>query len=235
MQEQPRNLVINEAGLGQYLTKVYGYMTLGVAISAIVSFLALTIYRVQFASLLSEHPFMLYGLIILELGFVMATSFKASRGGILSFMLFMAFAVVNGLTLALTLSFYSVANITTAFVAATATFGSMALYGSLTKRNLAGMGQMAFAALIGLLVATVVNLFLRNPMVDYIFSFIGVIIFIGLTAWDSQRIKMMYQQYAGQIDTNGLAVMGALQLYLDFVNLFLFFLRIFGIGTTSDD
>ncbi|MDC4185093.1 Bax inhibitor-1/YccA family protein [Loigolactobacillus coryniformis] len=235
MQEQPRNMIVNEASLGQYLTKVYGYMSLGVAVSALVSFLALTIYRVQFVTLIGNNPIMLYALIFLELAFVMGTSFKASRGGALSFVLFMGFAVINGLTLALTLSFYSVANITTAFVAATGTFGAMALYGSLTKRNLAGIGQMAFAALIGLLVATLVNLFLRNPMVDYIFSFIGVIIFIGLTAWDSQRIKMMYVQNAGRADLNGLAIMGALQLYLDFVNLFLFFLRIFGIGGSSND
>ncbi|PIO83207.1 hypothetical protein BSQ39_06375 [Loigolactobacillus backii] len=234
MQEEPRRILVNDTGLGRFLTKVYGYMTLGVIISALVSFLTLTTYRTQFFGFVSAHPAIWWILMIAEVGLVMGTSFRVSRGGLMSFMLFMLYAVINGLTLALILSMYTTGNITTAFVAAAGTFAGMSLYGSLTKRNLNGIGQMSFAALIGLIVAMVVNMFLRNPMIDYVFSFIGVIIFIGLTAWDSQRLKLIYQQHGTEINTNGLAVMGALQLYMDFINLFLFFLRIFGFGGSSN-
>ena len=236
MQEQPKRIIVNdERGLSQFLTRVYGFMTLGVAVSAIVAYLVLTVYRASFFNFVATHSWITWLLMIVELGLVMGTSFKASRGGTVSFLLFMAYAVINGLFFALIAAVYTGATITTAFVAAAATFAGMALYGTFTRRNLSGIGQMAFAALIGLLVATIVNLFLQNPMVDYVFSFIGVLIFTGLTAWDSQRIKQMYFQHGQQTSTSGLAVMGALQLYMDFINLFLYFLRIFGVGGSDNN
>ena len=104
----------------------------------------------------------------------------------------------------------------------------MAVIGTTTKKNLNNLGSYASAALIGLIVAILINMFLRNPMVSYIFSFIAVIIFTILTAWDAQRMKQIYENYGGQVSVDGLAVAGALALYLDFVNLFLQFLQIFG-------
>lgn len=104
----------------------------------------------------------------------------------------------------------------------------MAILGTITKKDLSRIGFYASAALIGLIVAMLVNLFLHNPIIDYVFSIIAVIIFTILTAWDAQRMKDIYLQYGADLSTNGLAVLGALQLYLDFVNLFLQFLDIFG-------
>ena len=106
----------------------------------------------------------------------------------------------------------------------------MAIFGTFTKRDLNNLGSYMGAALIGLLVAMIVNIFLRNSVASFVFSIIGVIIFTGLTAYDAQKMKSIYNNYGSQVPTNGLAVLGALQLYLDFINIFLFLLQIFGMG-----
>ena len=110
----------------------------------------------------------------------------------------------------------------------------MAIFGTFTKKNLNNMGSYLGAALIGLIVAMVVNIFLRNSVASFVFSIIGVVIFTGLTAYDAQKMKAIYNNYVSQVSTNGLAVLGALQLYLDFVNIFLFLLQIFGMGGDRD-
>lgn len=114
------------------------------------------------------------------------------------------------------------------FVSAISAYLTMTVLGTITKKDLSRIGSYASAALIGLIVAMLANLFLHNPIIDYVFSIIAVIIFTILTAWDAQRMKDIYLQYGDDLSTNGLAVLGALQLYLDFVNLFLQFLDIFG-------
>ena len=118
--------------------------------------------------------------------------------------------------------------VTFAFVASATVFVTMAILGTITKKDLSRIGSYASAALIGLIGARLADVFLHNPIIDYVFSIIAVIIFTILTAWDAQRMKDIYLQYGDDLSTNGLAVLGALQLYLDFVNLFLQFLDIFG-------
>ncbi len=136
--------------------------------------------------------------------------------------------IVYGVTFAFIAGAYSGQNIASAFVASATVFVTMAILGTITKKDLSRIGSYASAALIGLIVAMLANLFLHNPIIDYVFSIIAVIIFTILTAWDAQRMKDIYLQYGDDLSTNGLAVLGALQLYLDFVNLFLQFLDIFG-------
>ena len=131
--------------------------------------------------------------------------------------------IVYGVTFAFLTEAYSGHNVASATV-----FVIMAIIGTVTKKDLSRIGSYASAALIGLIVAMLANLFLHNPIIDYVFSIIAVIIFTILTAWDAQRMKDIYLQYGDDLSTNGLAVLGALQLYLDFVNLFLQFLDIFG-------
>lgn len=117
-----------------------------------------------------------------------------------------------------------------AFVAAAADFIVLALFGLNTKKSLAGVGRQAMAALIALIIVSVINLFLQSTMIVFVFSIIGVVIFSLLTAWDSQRMKALYMANAGQVNVTNLALIGAFQLYLDFINLFLQLLQIFGMG-----
>ena len=140
----------------------------------------------------------------------------------------MIMAIVYGVEFSLIAGAYTGRSIASAFVASSPVFITMAVIGTTTKKNLNNLGSYASAALIGLIVAMLINMFLRNPMVSYVFSFIAVIIFTILTAWDAQRMKQIYENYGGQVSVDGLAVAGALALYLDFVNLFLQFLQIFG-------
>ena len=130
-------------------------------------------------------------------------------------------AIVYGVTFAFIAGIYTGQDIASAFVASATVFVVMAILGTATKKDLSRWGSYASAALIGLIVAMLINMFLKSSAANYIFSFIAVIIFTILTAWDAQRMKNIYLQFGGEVSTNVLAVMGALQLYLDFVNLFL--------------
>ena len=147
--------------------------------------------------------------------------------------LFALYSILNGVMLSSIFLLYSTAIISKVFFITAGTFGVTALYGYATKKDLSSLGNILFMALIGLVIATVVNVFMKSAMFDLILSYIGVIIFVGLTAWDSQKIKhmMMVQQDADE-SAQKLALIGALSLYLDFINLFLYLLRIFG---RSDD
>ena len=143
--------------------------------------------------------------------------------------LFALYSILNGVMLSSIFLLYSTAIISKVFFITAGTFGVTALYGYATKKDLSSLGNILFMALIGLVIATVVNVFMKSAMFDLILSYIGVIIFVGLTAWDSQKIKhmMMVQQDADE-SAQKLALIGALSLYLDFINLFLYLLRIFG-------
>jgi FtsH-binding integral membrane protein len=139
-----------------------------------------------------------------------------------------SFAVIEGLFFGIIVTAYTGADVTMAFVGAAAVFISMTAIGTVTKRDLSRIGTQALAALIGLVVVSIINIFLQSAMIQFVFSFIGVIIFTALTAWDAQKFKRLYVQTAGQVNENNLAMMGALQLYLDFINLFISLLNIFG-------
>jgi FtsH-binding integral membrane protein len=176
-------------------------------------------------------PFVFIGLIIAELvivGFLSARVFDWSLGKVQS--AFIGYAVLNGLTLSCVFLAYTSASITSTFIVSAGTFGIMSLFGYFTKADLSGWGKLLSMAVIGLMLALVVNLFLQNTIVETVTSFIGVLIFVALTAYDTQKLKQMALMGVteGEEVSSKASIMGALILYLDFVNLFLFLLRIFG-------
>lgn len=172
---------------------------------------------------------------ILQVVLVMSMSFKADRSPAMSLTGLGLYSVLEGLFFGLIVQVYSSQDVTMAFVSATVMFTVLALMGTNTKKDLSGIGRQAMAALIALIIVMIINIFLRSSIITLAFSFIGVVIFAALIAWDSQRFRQMYIQYGNQINTTNLAIMGALQLYLDFVNLFIQLLNIFtGLGGNKD-
>ncbi|WP_308556067.1 Bax inhibitor-1/YccA family protein [uncultured Lactobacillus sp.] len=224
-----RRTVQDVSAVNSFLAKTYWIMALAVLVSAVTAFLTTTVFSHALVALFSNAA-SAWMILLLPIILTFFISFRATRNPVASFVMLMIMAVSYGLTFAVICQAYTTGTVATAFLSAAAVFVTMAIYGSFTKRDLSNIGSYAFAALIGLVVASLVNMFLRNPMVTYIFSYIGVIIFTGLTAWDAQRMKRIYSQYASQTSELGLATAGALQLYLDFVNIFMYFLQIFGMG-----
>lgn len=222
-----RRQVHDVSEVNGFLSKMYGYMGLAVLVSAITAFLTMTVFRV---AVMQMPTALMWIILIVPLGLSMGISFRATRNPVASFVMLMILAVIYGFEFALLAGFYTGAQISTAFLSSAAVFGAMAIFGTFTKRDLNNLGSYMGAALIGLLVAMIVNIFLRNSVASFVFSIIGVIIFTGLTAYDAQKMKSIYNNYGSQVPTNGLAVLGALQLYLDFINIFLFLLQIFGMG-----
>lgn len=222
-----RRQVHDVSEVNGFLSKMYGYMGLAVLVSAIAAFLTMTVFR---AAVMQMPTALMWIILIIPFGLSMGISFKATRNPTSGFVMLMILAIIYGFEFALLAGFYTGAQIGTAFLSSAAVFGSMAIFGTFTKRDLNNVGSYMGAALIGLLVAMLVNMFLRNSVATFVFSIIGVVIFTGLTAYDAQKMKSIYNNYGSQVSTNGLAVLGALQLYLDFINIFLFLLQIFGMG-----
>ena len=222
-----RREVHDVAQVNGFLSKMYGYMGLAVLVSAIAAFLTMTVFRSAVAQM---PPAMMWVILFVPIGLSLGISFKATRNPVAGFIMLMILAIIYGFEFALLAGYYTQAQIGTAFVSSAAVFGAMAIFGTFTKKNLNNLGSYMGAALIGLFVAMIVNMFLRNSMATFVFSIIGVVIFTGLTAYDAQKMKAIYDNYGSQVSNNGLAVLGALQLYLDFVNIFLFLLQIFGMG-----
>ena len=222
-----RRQVHDVSEVNGFLSKMYGYMGLAVLVSAITAFLTMTVFR---AAVMQMPTALMWIILIVPLGLSMGISFRATRNPVAGFVMLMILAVIYGFEFALLAGFYTGTQISTAFLSSAAVFGAMAIFGTFTKRDLNNLGSYMGAALIGLLVAMIVNIFLRNSVASFVFSIIGAIIFTGLTAYDAQKMKSIYNNYGSQVPTNGLAVLGALQLYLDFINIFLFLLQIFGMG-----
>ena len=214
-----RRQVHDVSEVNGFLSKMYGYMGLAVLVSAITAFLTMTVFRV---AVMQMPTALMWIILIVPLGLSMGISFRATRNPVAGFVMLMILAVIYGFEFALLAGFYTGTQISTAFLSSAAVFGAMAIFGTFTKRDLNNLGSYMGAALIGLLVAMIVNIFLRNSVASFVFSIIGVIIFTGLTAYDAQKMKSIYNNYGSQVPTNGLAVLGALQLYLDFINIFLF-------------
>lgn len=199
-QNPGRRHVVDASGLNVFLSKIYGYMALAVFVSALSAYLTMTVFARQMVALMVSHPWTMWLLLLLPI----ALTF------VISFILLIITAIIYGITFAFIAGAYTGQDIASAFVASASVFVAMAIIGTVTKKDLSRWGSYASAALIGLIVAMLVNLFLKNPMVSYIFSFIAVIIFTVLTAWDAQRMKNIYLQFGGEVSTNGLAVLGAL-------------------------
>lgn len=225
----------NQAGLNSFMTKMYGFMAGAVAMSAITAYLISNVYRVQALTFFVNNRWAIWGILILQVVLVMSMSFKADRSPAMSLTGLGLYSVLEGLFFGLIVQVYSSQDVTMAFVSATVMFIVLALMGTNTKKDLSGIGRQAMAALIALIIVMIINIFLKSSIITLAFSFIGVIIFAALIAWDSQRFRQMYIQYGNQINTTNLAIMGALQLYLDFVNLFIQLLNIFtGLGGNKD-
>lgn len=220
----------NEHDLASYVAtvmqKVYVKMGLGLLLTAIVSFLvASSESAVMF---LFGNSWPIWVLCILELALVWGISGAINKlSTTAATALFYVYAAVNGLTLSVIFLAYTMSSIASTFFVTAATFGAMSAYGYFTKADLSKMGSILFMALIGLIIASIVNIFLGSSTLQWVISIAGVAIFVGLTAWDTQKIKAMAEMtdvsQAGKVST-----LGALSLYLDFINLFIYLLRILG-------
>jgi hypothetical protein len=213
-----------DAGLRAHMIRVYNYMAGGVALTGLVAYFTNSLVGPQ----LYASPLM-YVLIFAPLALVFFISFRIERlSASTARALFFLYAALVGASLSVIFAVYTDASITRVFFISAAAFGGLSLWGYTTQRDLTGMGSFLMMGLIGIIIASLVNIFLRSSGLYWIISVIGVIVFAGLTAWDTQKIKEMYSPYDDGTVLGRKAVMGALSLYLDFINLFLMLLRLFG-------
>ena len=215
-----------DVGLRQYMLRVYNYMASGVALTGIVA--AATVQSETVMQVIFGTPLQ-WVVMLSPLAFVLVLSFginkmKASTAQAV----FWLFAAVMGLSLSAIFVVFTGTSIARVFFITAGTFAAMSLYGYTTKRDLSGLGSFLFMGLIGIIIASVVNLFLASSALHFVISVIGVLVFVGLTAYDTQKIRNEYNEFdSGEIATKK-AVYGAVRLYLDFINLFIMLLHLFG-------
>jgi FtsH-binding integral membrane protein len=236
-----RALVVDE-GLRAYMIRVYNYMAMGVALTGAAAWLtyqmaggdAIVVAGGRISGLtpfgaLIFNPITTIVLFVGTLGMVFLISWRIDRlQPSTAFTLFMVYAAALGVMLSSVFLTYTGASITRVFFISAASFGALSLWGYTTKRDLSAMGSFLMMGLFGLILAMLVNMFLKSTQLDFIISALGVLIFAGLTAWDTQKIKESYDPMEDGTMVGRKAVMGALTLYLDFINLFLFLLRFLG-------
>lgn len=216
--------------VNSFIQSVYNWMAIGLALTGLVAYFvstSQTLLRIIFG-----NSFVFFGLMIAELALVMFISAGINKinASTATFM-FMLYSALNGVTLSAIFLAYTMSSIASTFFITAATFGACSVYGMVTKKDLTSVGSFMFMGLIGILIASLVNLFIRSSAMTMIISYIGVFVFIGLTAYDTQKIKMMAVSQPDGLDGDVVrkgAIIGALTLYLDFINMFLFLLRIFG-------
>jgi hypothetical protein len=215
-----------DAGLRAHMQRVYGYMAGGLALTGLVAYAATAS---GFYQAIAATP-LIWIVMLAPLGFVFALSFGIQRMAVTTaMMLFWIYAAVMGLSLGSVFLVFTGTSIARVFFITAATFGAMSLYGYTTRSDLSGFGSFLLMGLIGLVTASIVNIFVGSSALQFAISIIGVIVFVGLTAYDTQRIKEMYlESDAGEI-AGKKAVLGALSLYLDFINLFMLLLQLFGL------
>ena len=216
-----------DAGLRSYMLSVYNFMASGVLLTGIV---ALGFAMGGFAEQVFAGPGILkYVLMFAPLGFIFAMSFGQARMSTATLQLmFWGFATVMGLSLSTIFLQYSGTSIAGAFFATAAGFAGLSLWGYTTKKDLSAFGTFLIMGLVGLIVASLVNVFLQSGPLSLVISMVGVLLFAGLTAYDTQKTKALYAEVAGTEMEGRVVVMAALNLYLDFINMFLFILRLFG-------
>jgi len=210
-----------------FLSKVYAWMVGGLLITGVTSWY---IFSSGLFIEIASNSILFFGLIIGELILVASLSAridKISKNTAAS--LFLGYSFLNGLTLSVVFAIYTLESIQNVFFISAAMFGAMSAFGFFTKRDLSGMGRFMFMGLIGIIFATLFNIILGSSAIAFAVNIIGVVVFAGLTAWDTQKLKEMYEvQYSGNEAAVKSAILGALMLYLDFINIFLFLLRLFG-------
>jgi FtsH-binding integral membrane protein len=226
-----------DQGLRAYMIRIYNYMAMGVALTGVAAWLTFNAAVTETAGRLALTPFgqAIYSgpavivLFLGTLGLVFLISWRIDRlQPSTAFALFMVYAALLGLMLSSVFLSYTGASITRTFFISAASFGALSLYGYSTQRDLSPIGSFLIMGLFGLIIAMLVNMFLKSTGLDFVISAVGVLIFAGLTAWDTQKIKAMYDVMDDGTIAGRKAVMGALTLYLDFINLFLFLLRFLG-------
>ena len=211
-----------------FMTKVYGWMSVALIVTGLVAYWVAS--TPQVAAFVFGNRLVFYGLLIAEIvcvGYIVSVINKISSTRAIS--IFIGYSALNGLTMSIIFFVFTSESIATTFLITAGTFGAMSLYGYYTKSDLTSVGNLAFMALIGLIIASIVNLFFFNEMLYWITTYVGVFVFVALTAYDTQKIKKMNALgNEGTEEDKKEAIMGALTLYLDFINLFLYLLRIFG-------
>jgi FtsH-binding integral membrane protein len=210
------------------MRKVYVWMTLALAITGFTAYGVATSPGVM--QTIYSNPVLFWGLIIAEFALVFGVSAAINRLSLtFATLMFVLYSVINGALLSYIFILYTTSSISTVFFITAGTFATMAIIGYTTKTDLSSWGKILLMALIGLIIATIVNVFIKSTMFNLILSYVGVLIFVGLTAYDSQKIKQMLLQTPDASEgAQKIALLGALTLYLDFINLFIYLLRIFG-------
>jgi uncharacterized protein len=213
-----------DVGLRQYMLRVYNYMAGGLAVTGVIAFLSQGIYLQYIA----HTP--LYWLVLLApLGLVMVMSLGVQRMSLGALQAsFWGYSAVMGLWFAGIFLLFTTESIARVFFITAGTFAAMSLYGYTTRTDLARFGSFLMMGLIGIIIASLVNIFIGSSAIQFAVSVIGIFVFVGLTAWDTQQIKEMYFEGDGEVVAGKKAIMGALRLYLDFINLFLLLLQFFG-------
>lgn len=226
---QVRTVEKIDEGLRAYMVKVYNYMAGGLIVTALAAYL--TVYTPLFSLFFTEHGLSVLGWIILFAPLIMALAFggvlaKGSTKTVKGF--FWAFSAVMGVSLAPILLAYTGASVTRIFLITAAMFGAMSIYGYTTKKDLTSIGSFLFMGLIGIIIASLVNIFLGSSGLSFVVSLLAVGIFVGLTAYDTQKIRQIYAENDSEDMMARKVVSGAVSIYLDFINLFLAMLRLFG-------
>ena len=224
-----------DLGLKAYMNKVYSFMAVGLALTGVIAHITSkmafdfsTNTMTSFGAAIYASP-LAFIIMLSPLGFILALNFGiAKMSASKAQTVFWIFAALMGASLSSIFLIYTGASITRVFFITSATFGAMSIYGYTTKRDLTKLGSFLMMGLIGIIIASIVNIFMKSSMMYFVISILGVLIFVGLTAYDTQKIKNMYTSSDSGELMGKKAVMGALTLYLDFINLFIMLLRLFG-------
>ena len=239
IKEATKETVVMDEGLRAYMLKVYNYMATGVLLTGIIALISfqLSAETNSLGKIVDYTPFgktiffsgWRWLVMLAPLGIVFYMSFGIKRmSAAKAQTVFWIFAALMGLSLSWILMVYTNTSVARVFLITSATFGAMSIYGYTTKRDLTKLGSFLMMGLIGIIIASLVNIFMKSSMMYFVISILGVLIFVGLTAYDTQKIKNMYVSSDSGELIGKKAVMGALTLYLDFINLFIMLLRLFG-------
>jgi FtsH-binding integral membrane protein len=216
--------------VNKFIRSVYNWMALGLGLTGLTAFFVAS--TPALLELIFGNQLIFFGLIIGELALVFSISARIQKmQASTATALFLFYSALNGATLASILLIYTMSSIASTFFICALTFGATSVFGMVTKKDLTGVGQFMFMGLIGIIIASVVNIFIGSSVMNMAISYLGVFIFVGLTAYDTQKLKHMALTQPDGLDAGALrkgAILGALTLYLDFINMFLFMLRIFG-------
>ena len=230
MQSVPVNQTRTQVVVNNFVRSVYNWMAVGLGLTGFVAFAVAnneSLLRIVFG-----NQMLFFGLIIAELGLVFYLSARVSKiSPATATGLFVLYAGLNGVTISFIFIVYTASSIASTFFVCAATFVASSIFGWTTKRDLTSMGSFMFMGLIGIIIASVVNMFMQSSAVAMIVSYVGVLVFVGLTAWDTQKLKNMALTQPDGVDAGVVrkgAIIGALSLYLDFINLFLMLLHILG-------